>query len=157
MAELFIVISIMAIMTLLAVPRIAKVRDRGGANSAAAEVGAAIESARAAAIQRGRRATVRFRGDSVLAVVDTGPPWLPSSGQMLVLRVANTKQAYGVELTVPANRDVLVYDARGFANPRLVAAGGSTAGATYVLARGAARDSVCLNDLGMILPRGCRL
>jgi hypothetical protein len=100
---------------------------------------------------------VRFRGDSVLAVVDTGPPWLPSSGQMLVLRVANTKQSYGVALTVPANRDVLVYDARGFANPRLVAAGGSTAGATYVLARGAARDSVCLNDLGMILPRGCRL
>jgi prepilin-type N-terminal cleavage/methylation domain-containing protein len=151
LTELLIVLSIAAALAMIAVPRARSVIDRGSASSATAEVGAAIESARFAAMQRGRRATVRLRGDSVIAVVDTGPPWVAATGQMLVLRVANTRRGYGVTLNVPNDVDSIVYDPRGFANPR------KPAGTKYVLTRNAARDSVCIGELGMIMPRGCRL
>jgi Tfp pilus assembly protein FimT len=136
---------------MFAVPRARLVIDRGSASSATAEVGAAIESARFAAMQRGRRATVRFKGNAVTAVVDTGPPWMAATGQMLVLRVADTQKGYGVTMTVPNAEDSIVFDPRGFANPRKLA------GTRYVLTRGAARDSVCVGALGMIMARGCRL
>jgi Tfp pilus assembly protein FimT len=152
MVELLIVMTIGAVLAMFAVPRARLVIDRGSASSATAEVGAAIESARFAAMQRGRRATVRFKGNAVTAVVDTGPPWMAATGQMLVLRVADTRKGYGVTMTVPNAADsVIVFDPRGFASPR------RGVGSRYVLTRGAARDSVCVGALGMIMARGCRL
>jgi hypothetical protein len=45
---------------------------------------------------------------------------------------------------------VISFDARGLANPRLGADG-----ARWVIARGTRKDSVCVSNFGMILPRGC--
>jgi hypothetical protein len=60
----------------------------------------------------------------------------------------DTAFATTITPTVPGDT-IIAYDSRGLASPRL----GHVA--RDVIARGAHRDSVCVSNLGMILPRGC--
>ena len=57
-----------------------------------------------------------------------------------------------MKLTLATAADSLVaYDGRGFANPRLLRV------ARVIITKGTAKDSVCVTNLGQVLPRGCVL
>ena len=69
-----------------------------------------------------------------------------------MLAPQDLKTAYGVTLTLATPADTLVaYDGRGFANPRLMRM------ARVIITKGSAKDSVCVTNLGQLLPRGCAL
>jgi prepilin-type N-terminal cleavage/methylation domain-containing protein len=149
-AEVMIVIAVGGILMMLAGPKLRSYRDWSSVRAARQELTAAIDAARASAIQRGRTARVYVRGDSAVAVVDTGPPGLAATGSKIVLAPSSFKREYGVQVLLGNPGDTaVVYDGRGFANPRIGRV------AKYVVVLRTSRDSVCVSSLGNILPRGC--
>jgi Tfp pilus assembly protein FimT len=147
MVELLIVLALAAIAGSLAGPSMRGLRGGQAVRGARGEVVATIEAARAAALQRGRLAWVVRSGNVLRAVVDTGGP----TGRVVVA-TADLRQLYRAELsTAAAADDSVTFDGRGLANPRL----GRTA--RYVIrAIGTAQaDSVCISNLGLLLPPGC--
>ena len=97
-----------------------------------------------------RAARVRIRTDSLLVTVDTGAPGAAATGRFTVLGPLRLDSQFVVTVTpADAGDTVIAYDARGLANPRV----GHVA--RFVVARGTRKDSVCVTNLGMILPRGC--
>ena len=150
MVELLITIAVAGIMMAIAAPRARAFREGASVRGARQELATAIEAARGAAIQRGRTARVHLRTDSLLVTVDTGAPGAAASGRYRVLGPLRLDSAFTVTLTPADSRDtVIAFDARGLANPRP----GHTV--RLVVARGLRKDSVCVTNLGMILPRGC--
>lgn len=150
--EVLIAIAIAGILAMIVAPNTRAFRDRASVRAARQEIVATIDAARAAALQRGRTARFVVRGDSALAVVDTGPPGLAATGSRVVLAPESVRRQYGVSLRVRTDGDTLLaYDSRGLANPRL----GRTA--RYIIVGRWATDSVCVTSLGTILPRRCEL
>ncbi len=150
MVELLLTIAVAGLMLVIAAPRARAFREASSVRGARQELATAIEAARAAAMQRSRPARVRIATAGVLVTVDTGAPGAPSTGRYTVLGPLRLDSAFSATVTAAFPADsVIAYDARGLASPRI----GHVA--RYVVARGAHRDSVCVTNLGMILPRGC--
>ncbi|MGZ8469558.1 MAG: pilus assembly FimT family protein [Gemmatirosa sp.] len=150
MVELLLTIAVAGLMLVIAAPRARAFREASSVRGARQELATAIEAARGAAIQRSRPARVRIRTDGVLVTVDTGALGAAATGRFTVLGPLRLDTAFSVTVTPAVPGDTIVaYDSRGLASPRL----GHVA--RYVIARGVHRDSVCVSNLGMILPRGC--
>ena len=148
--EVLATLAVGSIITMLAAPRIVSFRDGAAVRAARMELAATAEAARGAAMQRGRTARFIVRGDSVTAVVDTGPPGLAATGTQVVLRTASFKRDYNVRIVLANQLDSSVaYDGRGIANPRLGRV------ARYAIVGSHSRDSVCIASLGTILPNRC--
>jgi hypothetical protein len=114
------------------------------------ELGATLEAARAASVQRGHPARFYVRGDRVLAIADTAAPGAAVSGTLTVLAPQDFYKAYGVRLSLGNNADTAIaFDARGFANPRI----GHVA--KIVVVGRSTRDSVCISSFGQALPADC--
>lgn len=148
LVELLICLVLVGVLAALAGPPMAGLRGAQAVRGARGEVIATIEAARAAAVQRGRRARVEVHGDRMRALVDDS-----TASGYLVVATADLREEYGAVLTTGVPADTLLYfDARGLANPRL----GRTA-ARYVVqaVAGSSRDSVCVSNLGLLLPPGC--
>ncbi|MDF1503411.1 type II secretion system protein [Roseisolibacter sp. H3M3-2] len=151
MVEVLIVIGMVGVLVMIAGPRARAFREGASIRGARMELATAIEAARAAAIQRGRPARVRIRTDSIVVTVDTGAPGAAASGRYRVLGPLRLDSEYVVTVTAADVADsIITFDSRGLANPRLGADG-----ARYVIQRGVRKDSVCVSNLGMILPREC--
>jgi prepilin-type N-terminal cleavage/methylation domain-containing protein len=151
LAELAIVLSLAGILAGLAAPRFTAFRRQSALRSARLEVAAAVEAARGAALQKGRASRLVIAGDSLVVTVQIGAPGAMATGWLPVLTVPSLRREHGVRLQFRDPRDTLLaYDARGLAAPRLART------ARVVLAHGAALDSVCVSNLGLLLPRGCR-
>jgi len=153
MPELLITIAMAGIIASMAGSPLKRGRDAYAVRGARQEIGATIDAARAGAVQRGRTGRFVVRGNAVLAIVDTTAT---AGGQVVgtftVLAPQDLKTAYGVTLTLATPADTLVaYDGRGFANPRLMRM------ARVIITKGSAKDSVCVTNLGQVLPRGCAL
>ncbi len=148
LVEMLIVLSVMGGLALFSLPRFAGLQERSRLTSARQEVEAAIATARAAAIQKGRTATVVFSNNKLWVTVTTS-----SSGtQATVVPVTPLDSVYGVTLTSRSASDTsIAFDMRGFASPRLSATG------VFRLAGTTRRDSVCVTTAGAIMPRGCSL
>jgi Tfp pilus assembly protein FimT len=153
MAELLIVISMAGIVAMMAGSPLRRGRDTYSVRAARQTITATLDAARSGAIQRGRTGRFVVRGNAVVAYVDTAATaGGPVSGQFTVLAPQDFFAAYGVKLSVATAADTLVaYDGRGFANPRLGRV------ARVIITKGTARDSVCVTNLGQVLPRGCAL
>ena len=150
MVELLLTIAVAGIMIAIAGPRARAFREGASVRSARQELTTAIEAARGAAIQRSRTARVHIRTDSLLVTVDTGAPGGPATGRYRVLGPLRLDSSFVVTLTPAIAGDTVIsYDSRGLANPRI----GHVA--RFVITRGNRSDSVCVSNLGMILPRGC--
>jgi len=148
--ELLITFVIGAIVTGVAAPMLSRSRDRFAVRGAKQEIYAALEAARSAAMQRGRPARLFVRGNTVVAVVDTAPAGQPTVGTFIVLAPPPLDSAYRVQLALAVPSDtVIVFDSRGFANPRL----GHTA--RIRVAGRVVVDSVCISSFGQLLPNGC--
>jgi prepilin-type N-terminal cleavage/methylation domain-containing protein len=149
-AEIMIAVAVAGIITMIAGPKLTTFRESTSVRSARQELTATIDAARAAALQRGRTARVTVRGDSAVAVVDTGPPGIAATGSKVVLSVASLRRSYGVQVVLGNPGDTaVVYDGRGMASPRLGRV------AKYIVVLRNSRDSVCVSSLGNILPREC--
>jgi type II secretory pathway pseudopilin PulG len=151
MVELLLTIAVAGIMVAIAGPKARAFREGASVRSARQELATAIEAARAAAIQRSRPARVRIRTDSLLVTVDTGAPGGPATGRYTVLGPLRLDSAFSVTVAPALEGDSIIsYDARGLANPRI----GHVA--RFIVTRNDRKDSVCVSNLGMILPRGCK-
>ena len=129
--ELLIVLSVMAILLALALPRVSAARDGAAVRSAMSELGAAFSTARGAAISR--RALVAVILDTARGAVE-----VRSAGQTLLRRPL--RSIYGIALA--SNRDSAVYDARGL--------GYGVTNLTVVVRRGAMLDTLTMSRLGRV-------
>lgn len=144
--ELLIVFVLVGVLSMIAWPRMGQMRETYRIQSAKQQVMAAITTARAAAVQKGRTARFRVNGNVISAVVSTG-----AVDSSYVVRPKNLQQEFAVTIVPETPGDTLVtWEARGFgriANAPLI-----------ILIRGATKtDSVCVGALGQLMPRGCAL
>jgi len=100
--ELIVVLIVGGLLTALAVPRLVRLRDASSVRAAMTDVGAAFATARQAAVTR---------RTSVAVVFDTaaGVLRVSSAGETILRR--SLRASYSV--SIGANRDSAVYDARG--------------------------------------------
>jgi prepilin-type N-terminal cleavage/methylation domain-containing protein len=146
--ELLIVLSVAAVIAVMAIPKLGAIRNRNDMRAAKEQVAIAMSTARAAAIQKGRRSQLHVSGNQVSVTVDTSSTGL----RQTVLRPIDLNSRFQVAVTVRSALDsVLVFDGRGFAN---TSSGGT---ARYVLTRNTMKDSVCVSRFGVIMKVGCAL
>jgi prepilin-type N-terminal cleavage/methylation domain-containing protein len=139
--ELATVMTLIGIIMAMTFPHLHGFKEREDSRSAQQQIAAYAAMARAAAIQRGRTASMRFDSDSMWVTADT-------VGSALRLRPAvSLRQNFGV--TVTADQAVITFDPRGF-SPSTPAAG-----VRYVVRRGALRDTVCVTRMGRIKIKEC--
>ena len=144
--ELLIVFVLVGILSMIAWPRMGQMRETYRIQSAKQQVMAAITTARAAAVQKGRTARFRVGGNVMSAVVRTS-----ASDSAFVVRPRNMLQEFAVTI-VPGNpADTLVtWEARGFGRV-------SPAPLRLIIQGATKADTVCVGAIGQLMPRGCSL
>lgn len=144
--EMMIVVVIVGMLTMISLPKFSGLVERNKLTAAREEIAAAIATARAAAVQKGRTATVVFSGNRMWVTVVTSN----SGTTTTVVPVKSLMTLYSVSIAASPDTSV-TFDMRGFANPRLASTG------KFLITKGARRDSVCITTAGQIMPRGCSL
>ncbi|MEP6492554.1 MAG: GspH/FimT family pseudopilin [bacterium] len=129
--ELTVVLTIIGLVSAIAFPRLADLRDSSSVRSATADLGAEFSLARQTAITR--RAAVAVVFDTV-----TGMIQLRSAGGILNQRSLGA--VYGVVLG--ANRDSAIYDARGI--------GYGASNLSVTVRRGKIVDTLTMSRLGRV-------
>lgn len=135
--ELLIALGLIAVMAALAVPRIGNALQRERVRSARGAVETMHAKARAAAIQRGRRAALVFQNNRLLVLTRH-----PVTGALdTVGSVEDLNSRYGV--TIATSRDTLMFDPRGL---------GMESGDTKIAVRkGAFTEAMVISSLGRVL------
>ena len=100
--ELIVVLVVGGVLTVLAVPRLVGLRDASSVRAAMTDVGAAFAAARQAAVTRRTPVAVVF--DTAAGAIRVS-----SAGETILRR--SLRATYSV--SIGANRDSAVYDARG--------------------------------------------
>jgi prepilin-type N-terminal cleavage/methylation domain-containing protein len=136
--ELLWVIVIMGVMGALAIPRIRGALQKQNVRSARVAGVAHIVKARAAAVQRGCRATVHVRSSGLIWVTacKTAGPGIDTLGS-----VDDLHERYGV--TLLTTRDSVQFDPRG------LSLGNQTD--TVVVRNAVATDSIVVNAVGRVV------
>jgi type II secretory pathway pseudopilin PulG len=129
--ELTAVLVLTGILLAIAVPRLSHVRDAAAVRSAVDEAAADFSAARQAAIARRRLVAV---------VIDTNADAITARSEGTIVVVSRFRLTYGV--TLAANRDSAVYDARGF--------GYGVSNLSLVMRRGAVADTLVVSRLGRV-------
>jgi prepilin-type N-terminal cleavage/methylation domain-containing protein len=149
--ELLIVVSMVGLLALFGIPKFRVVRDQNNVSGARARVEAAIATAKAAAIHKGRlsRFEVTGNGIAVWTMDPTSGAWQSTLKWMDLGSVFP-----GVQIQVGGPGIAQLYY-----EPRGLTWSGSKPPSTLVfrLVGQARRDSVCVTRQGQILPRGCTL
>jgi len=145
LTEMMIVVVIVGGLTLFALPRFTGLHERSRLASARQEIEAAIATARAAAIQKGRTSQVHMGGNKVWVTVTSSE----TGTQTTVIPAIPLDSVYGVTMSAPYTS--ITFDVRGFASPRL------PGGGVFQLVGPTRRDSVCVTSSGQLMPRGCAL
>lgn len=143
--EMVIVVSVVGMLTIISLPRFSGLVERNRLQSARDELAAAISTARAAAIQKGRTATMFLSGNQMWVTVVTAS----DGSTTTVVPVKSFSSLYNV--SVSATSPTLTFDSRGFINPRLSSRG------IFRIVGASKRDSLCITIAGQIMPRGCSL
>jgi len=145
LTEMLIVVVIVGLLTLFALPKFSGLVERNRLTAARDEISAAIATARAAAVQKGRSATLWMSGNQMWVTVVTSN----AGATTTVVPVKSFTTLYNV--SVAASDSAITFDLRGFASPRLAATG------MFLITGGSRRDSVCITTAGQIMPRSCSL
>ena len=146
LAEMVIVVVMVGMLSIFAIPKFSLVAESNKISAAREEITAAIATARAAAVQKGRTATLWFSGNTMWVTVITSN----SGTTTTVVPVKSFSTLYNVSVTAPAS--AITFDMRGFVNPPLPPPKG-----VFLIAGSSKRDSVCVTRTGQIMPRGCSL
>jgi prepilin-type N-terminal cleavage/methylation domain-containing protein len=129
LAELVVVLAMIGLLTALAVPRFAAMRDSAAVRAAIGETGRTFATAREMAV---------LRRTGVSVAIDTARDRLELRSLGAVLLRRDLGVTYGVMLVT--NRDSMVYDARGL--------GYGASNLTLVLRRGGVADTFTVSRLG---------
>jgi len=124
-----VVMIVCGILAALALPRLGRLRDASSVRAAMTDLGAAFATARQTAVMR--RTTVAVVFDTAAGVVR-----LRSAGEVLMRRTL--RASYSV--SVGANRDSAVYDARGL--------GYGVSNISVTVRRGSFVDTLTMSRLG---------
>lgn len=149
LTEMLIVVSIIGLATLFALPRFRGLAERNRLTAAREELAAAIATARAAAVQKGRTATVFLSGNQMWVTVVTNNAG--STTTIVPPKSFGTLYNVSVAASAPSGLTSVTFDMRGFASPRLSATG------KFVITGGTKRDSLCITTAGQLMPRSCSL
>lgn len=142
------VVAIAAAVFALAVPKIGDARDGASRRAARQELSAAFAATRAAAMQKGKTATLTLTSNSASVAVLSGMAgtsvtvWGP-------IRF-NTSLNATIEPLNGATTSI-AYNARGMLTPTPVST------LKYRVTVGTKRDTLCISPAGIILPKGCQL
>jgi type IV fimbrial biogenesis protein FimT len=144
LTEMIIVVGVVGLLTIISLPRFSGLVERNRLSAAREELTAAIATARAAAVQKGRTATLFVSGNQMwVTVVNAG------AGTTTVVPVKSFSSLYNV--SVAATEPSITFDMRGFLTPRLASTG------VFRIVGASRRDSVCITSAGQIMPRSCSL
>src|SRR2546428_13413674 len=103
--EMIIVVAIIGIIALIGFPKISKTLDKTNVRSARDAVGTLAGTARAAAIQRGRRSGLHFTGNTV---------WVTTAGPTTVDTISGVQDLDALfKVTMSAAGDSVQDDPRG--------------------------------------------
>jgi Tfp pilus assembly protein FimT len=141
---MLIVVSVVGLLTLLALPKFSGLVERNKMTAAREELAAAIATARAAAVQKGRSATLFLSGNQMWVTVVTN-----NAGTTTTVVPVKSFSLYNVSVT--STDASITFDMRGFASPRLAATG------KFWISSASKKDSVCITTAGQIMPRSCSL
>lgn len=139
---------IVALLALMVLPMTTELRERTALRSARMELVSAFAAARAAAVQKGKNATVTFEGSTISVTAMSGL----SPRSVLMLGPLKLDRVSGASLRPLASAPTSIqYDARGLVTPVL------SNTSRYELRIGSRADTVCLTGAGTVMPRGCVL
>ena len=148
MVETLVVLSLLGLMYLLVGPRLSTIREQSSLRAARQELSSAIAMARAAALQKGKTATLTLSPISASVSVMSGLTGTPVHiyGPLHFDRQLNTTLS-----AVNGAAMVVSFDARGLLTPMPVGI------SRYRLTSGTRADTVCVSPAGIILPKDCAL
>jgi len=144
--ELVIVLTIVSAMSLMAASRFTILSERSALRSARQQVEAAIATARASAIQKGRISIFWISNNRmgvITSINDVG-------GFTQTLRPIALDSSLGVKIEAKWGADSsITFGPRGFLQPRLTGVG------MYRLIRGSRTDSTCISIIGQVIGQRC--
>jgi Tfp pilus assembly protein FimT len=138
---MMIVVVLVSGIALFSLPRFRQLNERSKMDAARHEIEAAMATARAAAIQKGRPSRFEMQGNQMLVWVLTGTGTRDTVIKRMPLDTL-------FKVSVAPDTSVL-FDMRGWAR--------MSGRLTMTLSSAAKKDTVCLLPTGQILPRGCVL
>ena len=147
LAELLIAISIIGILTAVAVPRFGKVRDRAALANSTTRVTRALFAARQSAIQRGNHAYFRHSNSVIWVIVDTSGNM--SQDSIIITPQTDLTANYGVQITAPTGVTTIEYDPRG------VSPQASAKVFRFTHLASGMQDSLCVSKLGNTIRAKC--
>ena len=143
-----IVMAVSAIMVGFAIPNVFMARDTASRRAARQELAAAFAAARAAALQKGKLATLTLTTNSATVSVLSG---IAGTAVTVLGPVQfNTSLMARID-ALDGAPTTIQFNARGMMTP--------TPATTqlYQVSVGMLKDTVCISPAGIILPKGCQL
>lgn len=146
LAEVLIAVSIIAIVTAVAVPRLAKAKNQAQLTGAMTRFTRAVMNARQSAIQRGKPAYFKHSDSKIWVIVDTTGNL---SDSIMIVEPYDLSKEYGVSITAPSGVTAIQYDPRG------VATQASKKVFAFKHAVSSTVDSLCVSRLGNTIRERC--
>lgn len=154
------VVAIMGTLFVITVPKITELKARTALRASRETLASAFATARAVAMQKGKRSTLTLSGNTIgVAVVNGLTATLTS-----VVRPQSFSSTFGTNLAaivesegvtwVESAPTSMTFDARGL---RIISSGPRLAIAKYQISLGSYADTMCVSGAGFVLRRGCRL
>lgn len=146
--EMLVVVSICALTTALALPNLAAARDGAGRRAAHQVLEGAIAATRAAALQKGKTATLTIAANAATVTVLSGA----ANSSVTVMGPVRFSPTFNATIEVlNSSPTVITYNGRGLLTPTPFEP------LVYRVKVGNSSDTVCVSPAGVILSRGCRL
>ncbi len=146
--ELMIVLAVSAIMVGFAIPNVFMSRDSSARRAARQELAAAFAATRAAALQKGKLATLTLTSNSATVSVMSG---MAGSAVVVLGPVRFNTSLMALIDPLDGAPSTIQYNARGMMTPTPVST------QRYQVTVGMLKDTVCISPAGIILPKGCAL
>lgn len=149
LTEMLIVVGVVGLLTLFSLPKFSKLAERNRLSAARDELATAIATARAAAVQKGRTATLFLSGNKMWVTVVTSDAGTTST--VVPVKSFGTLYNVSVAAQTPSGLTSVTFDGRGFASPRLSATG------KFLITGASKKDSLCITTAGQLMPKSCSL
>jgi Tfp pilus assembly protein FimT len=146
---MLIVVGVVGLLTLFSLPKFSKLAERNRLSAARDELATAIATARAAAVQKGRTATLFLSGNKMWVTVVTSDAGTTST--VVPVKSFGTLYNVSVAAQTPSGLTSVTFDGRGFASPRLSATG------KFLITGTSKKDSLCITTAGQLMPKSCSL
>ena len=142
------VVAIMGTLFVLTVPKITELKARTALRASHETLASAFATARAVAMQKGKRSTLTLSGNTVGVLVLSGL----TATLTTVVRPQSFSSTFGTNVAAIGDAPTTInFDARGLVTPVRATI------SKYRISLGNYSDTVCVSGAGVLLRRGCRL